>query len=51
MIQYSYSGHMIASLVHTKTDNLLAQFSFHQLITEPTYVTERSSSVRPSVSK
>jgi hypothetical protein len=27
----------------TKTDNLLAQFSFHQLITEPTYVTERSS--------
>jgi hypothetical protein len=25
----------------TKTDNLLAQFSFHQLITEPTYVTER----------
>ena len=29
----------------TKTDNLLAQFSFHQLITEPTYVTERSSSL------
>jgi hypothetical protein len=25
----------------TKTDNLLAQFNFHQLITEPTYVTER----------
>jgi 5'-3' exonuclease len=22
----------------TKTDNLLAQFSFHQLITEPSYV-------------
>lgn len=29
----------------TKTDNLLAQFSLHQLITEPTYVTERSSSL------
>jgi hypothetical protein len=29
----------------TKTENLLAQFSFHQLITEPTYVTERSSSL------
>jgi hypothetical protein len=29
----------------TKTDNLLAQFSFHQLITEPTYVTERNSSL------
>jgi exonuclease III len=31
--------------ITTKTDNLLAQFSFHQLITEPTYVTERSSSL------
>ena len=29
----------------TETDNLLAQFSFHQLITEPIYVTERSSSL------
>jgi hypothetical protein len=29
----------------TKTDNLLAQFSFHQLITEPTYVIECSSSL------
>jgi hypothetical protein len=29
----------------TKTDNLLAQFSFHPLITEPTYVTERISSL------
>ena len=29
----------------TNTDNLLAQFSFHQLITEPTYVTEHNSSL------
>jgi hypothetical protein len=29
----------------TKTDNLLAQFSFHQLITEPTYVTDHNSSL------
>jgi hypothetical protein len=31
--------------ITTKTDNLLAQFSFHQLITEPSYVTEHSSSL------